>query len=368
MPPFNKTEPSSFPLTHAMNKKPKRKPTIRDVAQEAGVSIGTVSNALNRPEYIHPDTLAKVRKAIAHLDFIPSPGARSRRRKRLSQKTVPAGDSIGILLLGIRDLHWVMKEAPIYAYALHGTEQAATQFGWSCQILHAADMDALKDIQQDLPKGGLILLTKEDMQEFPESFSLPPVVKIMGFSNTRWGDCCTYSSYGSGRVAAEYLYKTGCRNAFCIGGTEHGVPAIRSQGFKDAFSKLGGTVIPAKEVNFFSGDNLPDESAVLSTVKILLKSKPKADGLFITADILAPLVYKALAEVGLRPGKDLTVVTCNNERPYLADLDPEPAVVDIHGELIGAEAVKLLLWRRNHPDEPRRTLIIQPTLVEPTPR
>ena len=352
-----------------MNKKPKRKPTIRDVAHEAGVSIGTVSNALNRPEYIHPDTLAKVRKAIAHLDFVPSPGARSRRRKPLAEKTSSTGgDSIGILLLGVRDLHWVMKEAPIYAYALHGAEQAATQFGWSCQILHAADIHALADIRQDLPKGGLILLTKEDMPELPESFSLPPIVKIMGFSNTRWGDCCTYSSYGSGRIAAEYLHGAGCRHAFCIGGTEHGASAVRTQGFKDAFTKLGGEIIPAQEINLFTEDNLPNESAVIETIKLLLKSRPKIDGLFITADILAPLVYKALTQLGLRPGKDLTIVTCNNERPYLTDLDPEPAVVDIHGELIGVEAVKLLLWRRNHPDEPRRTLIIQPTLVQPKPR
>jgi DNA-binding LacI/PurR family transcriptional regulator len=348
-----------------MNKDSRRKPTVRDVARQAGVSIGTVSNALNRPEYIHPDTLAKVRKAIAHLNFIPSPGAQSRRRKPIAKKSVSEGESIGILLLGNKDLHWIVKEAPIYAYALHGAEQAATQLRWPCQILHARDMQDVKEIWPDLPKGGLVLLSKDDLGPLPEGFSLPPIVKIMGFSNTRWGDCCTYNSYGAGRVAAEYLWESGCRIGACIGGVERGVPAIRMQGFDDAFTTLGGKVAPRADINLFPESHLPDEAAMLKTVKFLLKHKPKIDGIFVTADMLAPLLYRVLGKLDIQPQKDIKIVTCNNERPYLAGLKPEPAVVDIHGEMIGAEAVKLLAWRKANPHEPRRTLVIEPTLVLP---
>jgi LacI family transcriptional regulator len=44
--------------------------SIRDVADRAGVSLGTVSNALNRPDRVAPPTLERVRAAIEDLGFI----------------------------------------------------------------------------------------------------------------------------------------------------------------------------------------------------------------------------------------------------------------------------------------------------------
>jgi DNA-binding LacI/PurR family transcriptional regulator len=344
-----------------------KKPTIRDVARQADVSIGTVSNALNRPESIHPDTLARVRKAIAHLDFQPSPGARSRRRKPVAANKSSSEDGIGILLLGERNLHWIMKEAPIYAYALHGAEQEATRQGRPCQVLHAKNVEALHTLRHNFPVGGLILLTADHTPLFPSDFSLPPIVKIMGLPNTRWGDCCTYSSYGTGRTAAEYLHSRGCTRIGCLSNDQRGVPAVRTQGFDDALSDLGIATSIKPPRNPFGGWHQPDDAAILADLKTLFKKPKPIDGLFITADILAPSTYRALNQLKIKPGTDVAVVTCNNERPYLMDLDPAPAVIDIHAEFIGAEAVKLLDWRRSAPDEPRRTIMIEPTLIPQPP-
>lgn len=351
-----------------MTQSPRKKPTIRDVAREADVSIGTVSNALNRPESIHPDTLARVRKAIAHLDFQPSPGARSRRRKSPSAGASLNEEAIGILILGERGLPWLMREAPIYAYALHGAEQEATQNGRPCHVLHAPDVEGLRAIWHNIPRGGLILLAGEQAPGFPPDFSLPPIVRIMGLSNTRWGDCCTYSSYGSGRAAAEYLHSQGCSRVGCLSGDLRGVAAVRAQGLDDTLVGLGIPVSAKPEHDPFAGWHKPDDAAILADLKSLLKKPKSIDGLFLTADLLAPSTYRALAQLGVKPGKDIAIVTCNNERPYLADLTPQPAVIDIHAELIGAEAVKLLAWRRSCPDEPRRTLMIEPKLILPVVR
>jgi LacI family purine nucleotide synthesis repressor len=46
--------------------------TIKDVAKEAGVSIGTVSNALNGNRYINPDTKQRVMDAVKKLNYIPN--------------------------------------------------------------------------------------------------------------------------------------------------------------------------------------------------------------------------------------------------------------------------------------------------------
>jgi DNA-binding LacI/PurR family transcriptional regulator len=187
----------------------------------------------------------------------------------------------------------------------------------------------------------------------------------MGLSNTRWGDCCTYSSYGSGRIAAEYLHSKKCRRLGCLGSEERGVPAVRTQGFDDTLVELGLPVSIKPGRDPFASWHQPDDAAILADLKSLLKRQKPIDGLFITADILAPPAYRALKMLGIKPGSDLTVITCNNERPYLSELHPQPAVVDIHAELIGAEAVKLLSWRRENPSEPHRTLMIEPSLVLP---
>ncbi|MTA04850.1 MAG: LacI family DNA-binding transcriptional regulator, partial [Actinobacteria bacterium] len=49
--------------------------SIRDVAKAAGVSLGTVSNAINRPEVLAPRTLRKVQKVIEEMGFVPNASA-----------------------------------------------------------------------------------------------------------------------------------------------------------------------------------------------------------------------------------------------------------------------------------------------------
>ena len=53
--------------------------SIKDVARRAGVSLGTVSNAINHPEILAVSTLKKVQKAISDLDFVPNASARTLR-------------------------------------------------------------------------------------------------------------------------------------------------------------------------------------------------------------------------------------------------------------------------------------------------
>jgi LacI family transcriptional regulator len=55
---------------------------IRDVAQLAGVSLGTVSNAINRPELLASTTLQRIQKVIEELEFVPNASARNLRSRR----------------------------------------------------------------------------------------------------------------------------------------------------------------------------------------------------------------------------------------------------------------------------------------------
>jgi LacI family transcriptional regulator len=53
--------------------------SLRDVAKAAKVSVGTVSNVLNRPEIVAPETLKRVKATIKELGFVPNGFARQLR-------------------------------------------------------------------------------------------------------------------------------------------------------------------------------------------------------------------------------------------------------------------------------------------------
>ena len=67
----------------------------------------------------------------------------------------------------------------------------------------------------------------------------------------------------------------------------------------------------------------------------------------------------------MRAGRDVSVVSCNNEHSLLANLHPSLTTIDVHAEAIGRRAVDQLLWRIRHPEETLACqVLVEPTLVE----
>src|SRR5690606_27769346 len=73
----------------------RRRPSVADVARVARVSVGTVSNVLNRPEMVNPETRERVELAIAELSFV-----RNGRARQLRQGS---STTVGAVLLDIRN-------------------------------------------------------------------------------------------------------------------------------------------------------------------------------------------------------------------------------------------------------------------------
>jgi LacI family transcriptional regulator len=70
-------------------------------------------------------------------------------------------------------------------------------------------------------------------------------------------------------------------------------------------------------------------------------------------------LHRRLRERGHDPA-DFFIVSCNNERPYLEGLFPQPKVIDIRAEAIGATAADQLLKRIADPNMPHQNLTIEP--------
>src|SRR5258705_12069411 len=86
-------------------------PTIRDVAATAGVSLGTVSNYLSRPNSVAPKTRTRIQKAIEGLGFVRNAGAAVMRSGRAR--------TIGLVVLDVTN--------PFFTELARGAEEAARE-------------------------------------------------------------------------------------------------------------------------------------------------------------------------------------------------------------------------------------------------
>ncbi|MGG7464232.1 LacI family DNA-binding transcriptional regulator [Plantibacter sp. YIM 135347] len=89
--------------------------SVKDVAARAGVSVGTVSNVLNRPEKVSEDTVARVHAAIDELGFVRNDAARQLRAGR--------SRSIGLIVLDVAN--------PFFTDVARGAEDRAADEGFS---------------------------------------------------------------------------------------------------------------------------------------------------------------------------------------------------------------------------------------------
>src|SRR5262245_19896619 len=87
--------------------------SIREVAERAGVSVGTVSNVLNRPDVVAPATRDRVRAAIAELGFVRNESARHLRAGR--------SRTVGLVVLDVSN--------PFFTDVARGVEDAASDAG-----------------------------------------------------------------------------------------------------------------------------------------------------------------------------------------------------------------------------------------------
>ena len=123
-----------------------RLPTVHDVALAAGVSRQTVSNVLNAPDIVRPDTRERVREAIERLGYHPHASARRLR----TQKSSTIGIRLDPMLDGIsgaildRFLHALTEQADamglrILLFTATGPDDEIRQFG---RLIDGSDVDA----------------------------------------------------------------------------------------------------------------------------------------------------------------------------------------------------------------------------------
>jgi len=176
-----------------------------------------------------------------------------------------------------------------------------------------------------------------------------------------WGDRVKPDHQAIGELAATHLLSRGHKHlAYC--NPEIGFPLYqhRLTSFRETVEAAG--ITPAIYVSSGTDDlNLEAERLV----EQYLAASPRPTGVFVPVDRVTLFIYRQLERHGIAPGKDVDIVSCDNEKELLSLMRPPPVSIDLNREMIARLAVERLLWRmKNGVSSPAVVTTVSPTLMQ----
>jgi LacI family transcriptional regulator len=315
------------------------KTTIRDVAQAAGVGVGTISRVLNSSSQVSRKTRARVLEAIRRLGFRPNAQARRILKRRAEMVC---------FLLSNRDfLH------PFHARILQGVESYASRL--KQHVLFAAlhysprtppDKIDLPPVLQELGLiDGVILAgtTYPNLLRRMESIHVPFVAfsnNVVGKEEQHHFDEVGFDDFNGTLQATRYLIDKGHRR-IVFAGDISSYPWLdrRFKGYEQGMraNRLRPILITSRNPENFV------EFGHNSARRILARSaQPTA--VVAGNDEIAYGLWRALSRHGLKVPDQISLVGFD-DREEAVLMDPPLSTVRVHKEEIGETCMKMLLER-----------------------
>lgn len=346
--------------------------TMREVARAANVSISTVSRALRGDPSISPQSTRRVKHAAAELKYRPH------RRKRddpaALRKSGLHAKRIAFVSLGLPPS---VLTHPSTGGMIHGVESALTASGAELQLLHLPDPSDEPQALMNLRLDAVVLLGQVDGRVTCTS-DCPALAKLRGLPAI-WllarpegcaGDVVAIHDASLGGRAARYLIERGHRHLAVLN-PHADTPAAtqREDGFAAECRRANRTVLrlTGKIGNGAPSKKDPswDAKQAEALVERLASARPRPTALFCASDMMAALAYQALARHGIQPGRDVSVISANNEQSLIASLRPPLTTFDIQTHELGRAAVRQLAARIGDASPgPDVQIVIEPVLIE----
>ncbi|MFD9732971.1 LacI family DNA-binding transcriptional regulator [Umezawaea sp. NPDC059074] len=328
--------------------------TLRDIADEAGVSMMTVSNVVNgNKARVSPETIERVRRIVAERGYVPSASARSLAAKssRLIGLLVPAADEDSMMI------------SPHNVAIAGQIERELRKRGYHLLLRGIAHPDEVTEALQSWSLDGAVLLgfLDEELDRLTKAtIGGVRVLAVDSYSKNRITTGVRADDFAGAKLAAEHLLGLGHRRILFAGPafSDVGVVHQRFEGFLDAFADAGLTWDDSliETVNTTHADGL-------EVGRRLLAAHPRATAVFATADILAIGIMEGVADSGATVPDDLSVIGFDN-LDLCAYVTPKLTTIaqDI-GEK-AATAVRMLIGAIETGKQPRKAVTIGVDLVE----
>ncbi len=270
--------------------------TIKDVAQQAGVSTATVSHVINKNRYVSEATTRRVLHAMESLQYQPNALARSLRRKNTLTLALILPDSAN----------------PFYAEVARGAEHAAYQEGYTV-LFGSSEDNPDKEAEylrvfQEKQVDGIILLAAGTITATMTAMlqkKLPLVIVDHHFEDLA-ANYVVADNFRGGFLAAEHLIQLGHRRIACIYGSssKQGTASERFRGYLEALQAYDLPFDPNLTV---SGD-FTALAGYRAGQTILALGSERPTAIFSCNDMMAIGAIGSICEAGLRVPEDVSIV------------------------------------------------------------
>lgn len=271
--------------------------TIRDVAREAGVGVGTVSRVLNDSPLVSEETRSKVLSAIRALDYAPSQIAR-----RLSR-----GRSMTVAVV----VPFFTRRS--YVERLQGIEHVLTSSGYELVLFNVETVDRRDECLRVIPRrervDGLLILSLRPTDEEAQHLSRADAPTVLIDAYHPLLTSIKTDDVGGAQAAVNHLIELGHRRIAYIGESLddnpfHFQPLVdRYQGYRDALAAAG---IPYRPEYHRQGRYGWLEARRMCQELLALPQPPTA--IFAYSDTMAFGVLEAAQQNRLHVPDDLSVI------------------------------------------------------------
>jgi LacI family transcriptional regulator len=327
-----------------------RPPTLRDVAQLAGVHPATASRALNPQtrSLVNEETASRVIRIAEELGYRPNPIARS-------LKTARSG-TVGLVIPDLTN--------PLFPPIVRGIEDVQGPAGYSAWIVNPdndpdrerSQIDSLRSRHVE----GLIVATarlEHGLLDELHEQGMPMVLINRRLQNQDVPSVTPDDASGA-MMAVEHLLSIGHRRiAHLAGPQDTSTGLVRTQGYREALRSHGIEDDPS----LMATCSYWTEAEGARALRELLDSEADFTAVLAGNDLLALGCYDVMEERGLRCPDDLSVMGFN-DMPFIDKLRPPLTSVRVPHYEVGAEAARMLTETLQDPTRHPRSVLLPLTM------
>ncbi len=322
--------------------------SLREVAKAAKVSVGTVSNVLNRPEVVAPETLARVQRIIDDLGFVPNGFARQLR----------SGNSrtLGLIVPDVAN--------PFFTEVARGVEDAASKRDYAVFLCNSDESATKEDryinvlIQQQV-RGVLITPTDVKSDRLDAMRERGIAVTLVDRELKGRHQCSvSVDDVHGGQLGIEYLTGLGHSDIAWVCGPDS-IPQVADRGAGVAkAAKIAGAKVETIRVSLMNTPQGEDAA------RKILSFKTMPSAIFCANDLLALGVMRTLRESKIRIPEQVSILGYDDIE-FAASAAVPLSSISQPAYQMGVTAADLLLNECEERDTHEHQQIrFQPQLVE----
>ena len=331
----------------------KHRTSLKDLAQELGVSIATVSRALHSSPEIGLEMQKRVKELAKRLNYRPNPFAQSLRKE--------APKVIGVVVPNLVT-HY-------YAAVLDGIEDEARRAGYS--VISANTHEDFKNEQQaidnfiSLHVVGIIACLAQNTTDYTHFETLNDMgIPLVFFGRTYMTDrfsSVTANGDEAAQQATQHLIDTGSRRIAFIGGPNHlDMVRRRKHGYLEA---LRESRIPIDR-ELVVCDSIDYDVAMQNTIK-LLERPNRPDAIIALNDILLFAAFNAIKQQNLRIPEDVALIGFTDD-VHAQYTTPRLSAIEDQSFQIGQVACQLMLKNISGDTRVRKEIVPQKLVIRET--